>query len=352
MKSFRSGEGHQHPNPADLRLSLIVPVYNRPDELEELLESLINQSTLENFEVVLVEDGSDISSKEVAHKYASRIPLQYFFKPNSGPGDSRNFGMRQASGNYFLLVDSDCILPPDYLSNIRTSLREEYVDCFGGRDTDHDSFSVVQRAINYSMTSFWTTGGIRGSKKSASDFQPRSFNMGLSRQAFEASGGFGHIHPGEDPDLSLRLKDLGFKTRYFHRVQVIHKRRISWESFFKQMKKFGLARPILNKWHPGSAHITYWFPTFFTLALWSSIILGILGYFWPLLLFAAYFLVVFLDCSLKTKELTIGLAAIWAVLVQFTAYGYGFLKSFILVNFSKKKPQELIPELFFEPTLM
>lgn len=333
--------------PMSLNFSLIVPVYNRPEEVRELFQSLVNQTYERSYEIVLIEDGSQETSQEVVKEFESTLPITYLSKENTGPGDSRNYGMAKANGNYFLIVDSDCILPPDYLRNIDVALREEYVDCFGGPDTAHPSFSAIQHAINYSMTSFWTTGGIRGHKRTAAKFQPRSFNMGLSREAFEASRGFGNIHPGEDPDLSLRLKKGGFTIKYLAQASLYHKRRVSLRSFYRQVYKFGLVRPILNKWHPKSASITYWFPTIFSFGLLISLALLFLSITWPISLFGIYFLLVFTDAWVRTRKLSVGLLAILSVLVQFIGYGQGFLKSIILVNFSKKKPEELFPGLFF-----
>ena len=200
-----------------LSFSFIIPVYNRPNEIEELLQSFAKLETTIGFEVVIIEDGSTESSKHIVDNYNSRLNISYYFKENSGPGDSRNFGMEKAKGNYFIILDSDCILPKEYLNEVENSLKANYVDCFGGPDAAHASFSNLQKAINFSMTSFITTGGIRGNKNSVDKFQPRSFNMGLSKKAFEATKGFGSIHPGEDPDLSIRLWNLGFKTAFIPR---------------------------------------------------------------------------------------------------------------------------------------
>ncbi len=329
--------------------SIIIPVYNRPEEVRELFESLDNQTYKGKYEVVLVEDGSELTASSVVDEFNSRLNIKYLVKNNSGPGDSRNYGMKRASGNYFLILDSDCILPEDYLDNVSLSLEREFVDCFGGPDTADESFSNLQHAINYAMTSFITTGGIRGNKKTARSFQPRSFNMGLSARAYEQSGGFGNIHPGEDPDLSLRLKNLGFSTRFVAEASVYHKRRISFPSFYRQVRKFGMVRPILNKWHPGSARFTYWFPTLFSLGLLFAVVLFAIKVFWPLLIYGIYFGVILIDAVIRNKSLSVGFMAVFAVFIQFVGYGFGFLKSFILVNFSKKKPKELFPGLFYKP---
>ncbi|MGB5236563.1 MAG: glycosyltransferase [Flavobacteriaceae bacterium] len=333
-----------------LNFSIIIPVYNRPDEVRELFQSLARQQYDKPFEVVLVEDGSSLTSEKVVDEFKHVLEIAYLFKPNSGPGDSRNQGMIKAGGNYFLILDSDCVLPPSYLNHVENALSEDYVDCFGGPDTADTSFTVLQRAINYSMTSFLTTGGIRGHKNAATSFQPRSFNMGLSKKAFAASGGFGNIHPGEDPDLSLRLKQMGYDIRLIPEAFVYHKRRISFRSFANQVYKFGLARPILNKWHKKSSRLTFWFPTFFTLGLLFAMVLIFIPWYWPIGAFGVYFFLILIDAWVKTRSLGIGLLALPAVMIQFAGYGFGFLKSIILINFSKKKPRELFPKLFFEPT--
>lgn len=204
-----------------LYFSFIIPVYNRPNEIDELLESFSKLEYAKKYEIVIVEDGSSESSEEIVTKYHSQLNISYYFKNNSGPGDSRNYGMQKANGNYFIILDSDCILPKHYLNAVEKSLKNNPVDCFGGPDAAHASFSNLQKAINFSMTSFITTGGIRGHKKSVDKFQPRSFNMGLSKKAFEATQGFGRIHPGEDPDLSIRLWNLGFETAFLKALMCI-----------------------------------------------------------------------------------------------------------------------------------
>src|SRR5690606_19698684 len=214
--------------------SFIVPVYNRPNEILELLQSMTLLSD-KDFEVVIVEDGSTEKSDEVVAQFQDQLHISYYYKENSGPGDSRNYGMRVAKGNYFLILDSDCILPTNYMVEVRKSLEAEYVDCFGGVDTAMDSFTDIQKAINFAMTSFLTTGGVRGGSEKLGKFQPRSFNMGISKRAFEASNGFSEIHPGEDPDLSIRLWKLGFETKLLKSVAVFHKRRIDWDKYKLQV---------------------------------------------------------------------------------------------------------------------
>lgn len=328
--------------------SLIIPVFNRPDEIDELLESLVLSDFNDDFEIVVVEDGSTIPCKDIVDAYQDKLNITYFFKPNSGPGDSRNFGMRNAKGDYFIIFDSDCIIPKQYLVEVTKALSANYVDCFGGPDKALDSFSDVQKAINFAMTSFLTTGGIRGGSEKVDKFQPRSFNMGISKFAFEKSEGFGNIHPGEDPDLSIRLWNLGFETRLFPDAYVYHKRRIDWSKFYKQVNKFGKARPVLNTWYPKYNKLTFFFPTIFTLGFFVSLLALIIGF--PFLIYGywVYFLLLFLSSILSNKSLKIGILSIIAVIIQFYGYGIGFLKSFLLVQTLKKKPQEVFPELFFK----
>ncbi|TNJ43094.1 glycosyltransferase [Tamlana fucoidanivorans] len=331
-----------------LQFSFIIPVYNRPDEVQELLESFMELEGKKEFEIVIVEDGSTLPSKSIVEAFNDTLHVSYYFKENSGPGDSRNYGMRKAKGNYFIILDSDCILPPQYLTEVKRSLNEDYVDCFGGPDAAHHSFTNLQKAVNFSMTSFLTTGGIRGGKKHLDTFQPRSFNMGLSKKAFEASGGFGRIHPGEDPDLSIRLWDLGYRTKLISKVFVYHKRRISWQTFYKQVNKFGLVRPILNKWHPSTKKITYWFPTCFSLGLIASIVLLGLDIKWPIFLYVLYFLMAFVLGFISEKNVKVALLVIPAIIIQFFGYGIGFLKSTIVVFICKRAPEVYFPKLFFE----
>ena len=331
-----------------IQFSFIIPVYNRPHEIKELLESFKALTTSDAFEIVIIEDGSTLCCSEIVTNYKDVLDISYYQKPNTGPGDSRNFGMGLAKGNYFIILDSDVLLPPDYLEQVSTFLKHSYVDCFGGADAAHDSFTNLQKAINYTMTSFLATGGIRGSKKAVQHFEPRSFNMGLSKVAFEATLGFAKIHPGEDPDLSHRIIKAGFQTSFVPDIAVFHKRRVSWSSFMLQVKKFGLVRPILNKWHPQGAKITFWLPTLFVLFTLASMLLGII-YGWLFLLpLVSYMAVIFADASLKTKSIAVGFMAILAMFIQFFGYGYGFLKATIFIHWLEKDPQKQFPRLFFK----
>ncbi|AWI25964.1 glycosyltransferase [Flavobacterium pallidum] len=327
--------------------SLIIPVYNRPDEVDELLQSLSLSTFKADFEVVIIEDGSSVPCSDVVKTYEGKLQISYYSKPNSGPGDSRNFGMKKAKGDYFLVFDSDCIIPKQYLEEVASALADDYVDCFGGPDKALDSFSDIQKAINFGMTSFLTTGGIRGGSEKTGKFQPRSFNMGLSKKAFEASGGFGNIHPGEDPDLSIRLWKLGFETRLFPKAYVYHKRRIDWSKFYKQVNKFGKARPILNRWYPEYTKLTFFFPTVFMLGLLFALLIAFAGMYIFIGLYGLYFMALFLVSISQNKSLKIGFLSLIAVSIQFYGYGIGFLKSFLSVQCLKNDPKKVFPELFF-----
>ena len=327
-------------------ISFIIPVFNRPDEINELLKSFSDLDGDKEFEIVIIEDGSKQSCEHIVENF-NNLNIVYFFKKNSGPGDSRNFGMNLAKGKYFIILDSDIILPPDYNKILIKNLTKNFSDCFGGVDDSHHSFNYFQKAVSYSMTSFITTGHIRGGDKSK-DFQPRSFNMGISKEAYLRSKGFGKIHPGEDPDLSIRLKELGFSTKLYNDLKVFHKRRISVLSFFNQVYKFGVARSILNNRYPKTKKIIYWFPLIFSSVFLVSIFLFLFNISnFILTIYLLYFLLIFIQSSFKNNPL-VGLLSIMTTLIQFVGYGYGFFKSFILINmFPNKKIESIFPKMFF-----
>ena len=331
-----------------MKYSFIIPIYNRPEELDELLNSLVSQTYEGDFEVVVIEDGSTITSEQICKKYQNDLSITYLSKPNTGPVDSRNYGMQRAQHDYFLILDSDCILPSHYLEAVDDFLQAHFVDCFGGSDTATDDFTDIQKAINYTMTSLLTTGGIRGSQKRIQRFEPRSFNMGLSRKAFEATGGFGKIHPGEDPDLVIRLWEKGFDSAFIPTAFVFHKRRISWAKFRTQVSKFGQTRAILNHWHPQTRKLTFWLPTCFALGLCGAILLAFFGHIAPLLVYASYFILIGWDSARENRSVKIGFLSVWALLVQFFSYGWGFLRATLKIAFVKKPIETLFPHLFFK----
>lgn len=306
--------------------SIVVPVYNRPDELGELLESLASQ-TYREFEVIVVEDGSSISSHEVVNRFAASLAIHYFEKPNSGPGPSRNYGFEKTSGQYLVVFDSDCIIPSHYLQTVFDHLQQHPCDAWGGPDRGHQHFTPHQQAMAYTMSSVLTTGGIRGNQKHVGDFQPRSFNMGFSRKVFDETRGFRLDRFAEDIELSIRIKKAGFITHLIPEAFVYHKRRTSFGQFFKQVFNFGRGRVIINRVHPGSIKITHWFPFLFSFGLISAFIsflvhpaLGRVG----LSIFGVYFLIVFFHAWRVTTRLQVALLCLPAILVQMTGYGLGF----------------------------
>jgi glycosyltransferase involved in cell wall biosynthesis len=326
--------------------SFIVPVYNRREEIEELLKSFTKVKEINRSEILIIEDGSSSTCKDICNKYCNQLNISYYYKENSGPGDSRNFGMRKAKSDYFIILDSDVLLPDNYLENLIKNQMKNKVECYGGPDKANEGFSDIQKAINYTMTSYFTTGGLRG-KDNSEKYEPRSFNMGLSKIAFEATKGFGDIHPGEDPDLVIRLKKLGYTVAYYKNCSVYHKRRIDFNKFAKQVYKFGLVRPILNSWHPESKRITYWFPTFFSIGFVLAFVLFLGDIFALLYFYVLYFTLIILDSSIKNNSLKIGVYSIISTIIQFFSYGYGFIKSSFNIFILRKDPRKIYPFLFF-----
>jgi len=324
-----------------MKYSIIVPVYNRPDEVDELLESLSNQ-TLKDFEVVIVEDGSAKPCKDVCDKYAGILSLHYYAKENSGPGQSRNYGAERAQGDYVIILDSDVVLPTGYLQAIDDELRQNPSEAFGGPDAAHDSFTPVQKAISYSMTSFFTTGGIRGGKAKLDKFYPRSFNMGIRRDVYLKLGGFSKMRFGEDIDFSYRIVEAGYKPQLFPEAWVWHKRRTDFRKFFRQVYNSGIARINLEKRHPGTMKLVHLLPTVFTIGVIGLILISAVGralmhyvdrdqFYWmcfaPWIPILLYSLIIFIDSSIKNKSLWVGLLSIPAAFTQLMGYGLGFIES-------------------------
>jgi glycosyltransferase involved in cell wall biosynthesis len=325
-----------------MKYSLIIPVYNRPDEVDELLASLEAQ-TLKDFEVVVVEDGSTIPCLNIVNEHASRLALRYFQKENSGPGQSRNYGAERSQGEYLIVLDSDCVLPQGYLQAVDEELERRPSDAFGGPDRAHDSFTPVQKAINYSMTSFFTTGGIRGGKKKLDKFYPRSFNMGVHSELYKRLGGFSAMRFGEDIDFSIRIFKSGASCRLFPEAWVWHKRRTDMKKFFKQVHNSGIARINLMKRHPGSLKLVHLLPAIFTVGVVSLALLFVLGVvlfalglcgWWvmvaalaPLLL---YSVLIFVDSLVQNRSLKVAALSIYASFVQLLGYGTGFIRAWWL----------------------
>lgn len=308
-----------------MKYSLIIPVYNRPDEVDELLGSLTQQN-FTNYEVIVVEDGSDITCEHVVGKYTDRLDIKYFQKPNSGPGQTRNFGAERAEGEWLVILDSDVLVPEGYFAAIETFLADHSIDAFGGPDRAHESFTDIQKAINYSMTSFFTTGGIRGKKQRLDKFYPRSFNMGIRREVYMALGGFGKMRFGEDVDFSLRIVEAGYKTALIEDAFVYHKRRTDLKKFWRQVYNSGIARINLQLLHPGSLKIVHTLPAVFTIGVVLLFLGGaVFPWLWSLILLWA--LLIFVDSSIMNNNLKIGALSVAASFVQLTGYGCGFISA-------------------------
>ncbi|HRI79228.1 MAG TPA: glycosyltransferase [Cyclobacteriaceae bacterium] len=313
---------------SDPKYSVVIPVYNRPKELDELLQSLAEQS-FRNFEVLIVEDGSKETSQSVYEKYSSILSIQYFFKPNSGPGPSRNFGFERAKGEYFVVFDSDCLLPSNYFETVEKSLASQPLDAWGGPDRGHEKFTPLQQAMAYTMSSVLTTGGIRGGKNSALNFQPRSFNMGMSRTVFEKTGGFKFDRLAEDIELSIRIRKAGFRVGLIPEAFVYHKRRATLSQFYQQVKGFGAGRARVGKVHPEEIKVTHWFPFLFLVGLMS---IPVIYLFNPWLADAVavayfvYFLAIVVDATRSTQSVAVAILSSAAALVQLSGYGIGFIR--------------------------
>lgn len=308
-----------------MKYSFIVPVYNRPDEVDELLDSLTRQ-TVKDFEVIIVEDGSPTPCKDVCDKYAGRLDLRYFMKKNSGPGQSRNYGAERSKGEYLIVLDSDVVLPEGYLKAVEDELEREPADAFGGPDSAHPSFTDTQKAISYSMTSFFTTGGIRGGKKKLDKFYPRSYNMGIRRDVYLRLGGFSKMRFGEDIDFSIRIFKGGYRCRLFPDAWVYHKRRTDLKKFFKQVHNSGIARINLYKKYPESLKLVHLLPALFTLGT-AVLLVGTLFCPYALLPLVLYALLVCTDSALQNHSLLIGLYSIAAAYIQLIGYGTGFWRA-------------------------
>ena len=308
-----------------MKYSIIVPVFNRPDEVDELLESLCHQD-VKDFEVIIVEDGSKKPCKDVCDKYANILDLHYYFKENSGPGQSRNYGAERANGEWLIVLDSDVVLPKDYLRNVESGMRNE--DAFGGPDASHPSFTPIQKAISYSMTSFFTTGGIRGGKgKKLDKFFPRSYNMGIRREVYQELGGFTKMRFGEDIDFSYRIIEAGYKTALIPEAWVWHKRRTDFRKFFRQVYNSGIARINLEKRHPGTMKLVHLLPTVFTVGVLGCLLLAPFCYGLTLLPLMLYCLLILADSSRQNSSLWVGLLSIPAAFTQLMGYGFGFIES-------------------------
>ncbi|PST81797.1 glycosyltransferase [Pedobacter yulinensis] len=310
--------------------SIIIPLYNRPQEINELLYTLTRQTYMQ-FEVLVIEDGSTLDARQIVESYAGKLDIRYFYKENEGQGFTRNFGFTHARGDYFIVFDSDCLIPKQYLEKVRNYLFEHELDAYGGPDAAHKSFTPVQKAISYAMTSPFTTGGIRGNKEHIGQFHPRSFNMGLSREVWEKTGGFILTRLGEDIEYSIRIHQSGFKIGLIPEAHVYHKRRTSFGQFYKQLHFFGRARINIYKHFPAELKAVHFFPAIFTLGLATVLLMHAI--YLPLAylgdaLFSIYFLLIFFHALLQNKSLKVAFLSVIAAFTQLVAYGFGFIQDF------------------------
>lgn len=310
--------------------SIIVPLYNRPQEIDELLFTLVQQD-YSDFEVLIIEDGSDRDAKEIVESYKDRLNIHYHYKKNAGQGFARNYGFERAKGDYFIVFDSDCLIPKDYLSIVHKKILEEHLDAYGGPDAAHHLFTPIQKAISYSMTSPFTTGGIRGNKRHLGTFHPRSFNMGISRKVWERVGGFKLTRLGEDIEYSIRINNAGFRVGLIPDATVFHKRRTNFKQFYKQLHFFGRARINIYRHFPSELKLIHFLPSLFVFFIGFTFISNLLR--WPLaeicnFILSFYLILLILHAWLSTKSLKIALLSLVASLIQLIAYGFGFIQDY------------------------
>jgi len=308
--------------------SVIIPVYNRPDEVDELLESLTGQ-TFKDFEVLIIEDGSVQTCEQVVHRYARQLDVTYHAKSNSGQGFSRNYGLERAKGKWLIVFDSDCLIPPRYFEIVHAYLQNHSIDAYGGSDRAHEDFTEVQKAISYAMTSLFTTGGIRGNKRHLGVFHPRSFNMGIRREVFEKTGGYLLPKKGEDIEFSIRIIANGYRTALIEDAYVYHKRRTNFRQYYRQLHFFGTARINIFRYYPSELKAVHFFPSLFTmgwmictLLLFTYPPLGAAGLF----LYGLYFFLLLVDASIQLRSFRMGMKALLAAIIQLSAYGLGFMQ--------------------------
>lgn len=311
--------------------SIIIPLYNRPDEIDELLYTLVQQN-YKNFEVIIIEDGSSNDAKEIVNSYRDRLTIHYYYKENAGQGFARNYAFERANGDYFIIFDSDCLIPKDYLQIVSAAIQKRKLDAFGGPDAAHESFSPIQKAISYSMTSPFTTGGIRGNTKHIGRFHPRSFNMGISRKVWEEVGGFKLTRLGEDIEFSIRIIEAGFKVELIPDAIVFHKRRTDFIQFYKQLHFFGRARINIFKHYASELKPVHFLPAAFTIGIMFLLIFNVLGFEIAQLgnlLLALYTLILFFHAWKTTKSAKVAFLSVFACFIQLIAYGLGFIQDLI-----------------------
>lgn len=324
--------------------SLVIPVFNRPDHIQKLLQCLTRQS-FKNFEVIVVESGSTVKSDEVVSHFQGQLNIRYIYKSNEGQGVSRNRGMQEATGDYLIILDSDILLPDHYIETIENHLQKDYLDAFGGPDKLHPESSTFQKAVNFCMTDPLTTGGTRGHNKSIGQYYPRSFNMGVSRKVYEDTGGFSIPFMGEDIEWSARILDKGYKTGLIPGAYVHHERKNSLKGFFKQLFFFGRARINISKLVPGSFKITHLLPLLYCLYVLSLPLICFLLPAWFFIIFLPFLIynvMILLKAGIQYKSLRIGFFSFILTNTLMLAYSMGMIREFNKL-YIQQKEQTYIP---------
>lgn len=330
------------------RISVIIPVYDRPEEVVELLDSLTMQALKSEVEVIVVDDGSTKRCEAEIEPFKEQLDIKYFYQENQGPGPARNNGAKMASGEYLVFLDSDCVLPSDYLKLTINHLDRQPFDCFGGPDKAHQFFTPIQKAISYSMTSLFTTGGIRGGKKKMDKFYPRSFNLGVCKSVFDKIGGFSDMRYGEDVDFSMKVVENGFTVGLIDDTFVYHKRRNTFKSFFKQVFSSGTARIELASRHKGALKLVHLLPTLFVIGVPVSFVLGYYVHWAFALCLPLWFVLLFFDATQKTGSLRVGALGAISGFIQITGYGLGFLAALWHKVFSRNKKYVAFRNTFYK----
>ncbi len=320
----------------DIFISVITPSYNRASELEHLMRSISAQSIDHNlFELIISDDGSTDDTEALINSWQEKasFSIKYISQENKGPGAARNHGLEKSIGELILFIDSDCEAHPKWIETIVDEYHKSEFDACGGPDGGKKDFTLLQKAIDYSMTSFFTTGGMRGhSEKMISKFYPRTHNMGVKRDKYEAVGGFGNLRHGQDIEFSHRIRTSGGKIRFIKNALVYHRRRTSLRQFIKQVFNWGVARINLGKIDTAMLEPVHFLPSL-SILLSLFIILIIYQLDWGIseifLLFFSPLSIICLLGALNKKDLRVFPILLLVIPIQIFGYGLGFLQAYI-----------------------
>lgn len=322
------------------KFALISPTFKRPDEVTEFLDSLRKLDyPKDKFEIILGDGTPGDELRPLIYPYQKDLPLKIYYEEFLPVSNARNRAAELSTAQFFIFLDSDCIIPEGYLKAVEFFLdAHPQINLFGGPDAASEDFTDLQKAISFSMTSFLTTGGIRGGSSSVTTYHPRGFNMGISAELFNKVGGYDeNFVCGEDVELSMRLIKAGAKSAFIEEAHVFHKRRTSIKQFRRQVFRFGAARPLLAKAHPGNLKITHLFPLAFTVYRHVSAILFLLVFYFnlsvlslPFAMYVLYMVAVFFS-ALKKEGLSVALLAVQTTNTMNAGYGIGFLRNYLEV---------------------